>query len=94
MPPEHEQAKIPDLKVRSWGACGRYGINPISEAGRQWAENWLLQQSFVTGTTHDGAITYPDDNHETVRCSARGHGLTAIAGTGPDPADGSPYWRD
>ena len=87
---EHEHTKLPDVKVRSWWASGQYGINPISESGRQWAENWLSRQSVVTGTTHDGAITYPEDNHEAVRCSAREHGLTATAGTRPDPADGSP----
>ena len=92
MTKENEQPKQPDLKVRSWGASAQYGINPISEAGRAWVENWLLKQPFVTGTTNDGAITYWDDEHGTVRRSVLDHGLRANAGIGPDLTEGEPYW--
>lgn len=88
-----DQTKLPDLKVRSWGASGQYGINPLSEAGRAWVENWLLKQPFVTGTTEDGAVTYGDNEHGAVHRSVKEHGLTAIAGIGPDPDEGKPYWR-
>ena len=93
MPPEKTQTKPPDLKVRSWGASAKYGIIPISEAGRAWVENWLLRQPFVTGTTKDGAVIYWDHEHETVFHSVKNYGLTASAGIGPDPAEGEPYWR-
>lgn len=92
MSTESDDTRAPDLKVRSWGASSQYGINPISEAGRAWVENWLLKQPFVTGTTEDGAVTYWDEEHGTVRRSVLEHGLRATAGNGPDPAEGEPYW--
>jgi hypothetical protein len=89
---EKNQPKPPDLKVRSWGASAQYGINPLSDAGRAWVQNWLLKQEFVTGTTQDGAVTYWDDQHQAVYKSVMEHGLTASAGIGPDPAEGDRYW--
>lgn len=92
MQKENGQPRHFDLKVRSWGASSKYGINPISEAGRAWVENWLLKQPFVTGTTKDGAVVYWDSEHGTVCRSVKEHGLTASAGIGPDPTEGEPYW--
>lgn len=91
--PEPAKPRPPDLKVRSWGASAQYGINPISEAGQAWVENWLMRQPFVYGMTRDGAVTYCDSEHGTVYRSVKEHGLTASAGIGPDPAEGEPYWR-
>jgi hypothetical protein len=88
---EENQPTLPDLKVRSWGLSAQKGINPISVEGRAWVENWLLKQSFVTGTTHDGAVTYRDEQHYKVLQSIKEHGLRANAGIGPDPAEGEPY---
>ena len=92
MPHGEGSSFVPDLKVRRWGASSAYGINPLTAAGRQWVDDWLRKQTFVTGTTEDGAVIYWEYDHETVRVSAEQHGLKASAGIGPDPSEGEPYW--
>jgi hypothetical protein len=79
MPHEEGSSFVPDLKVRRWGPSAAYGINPITTAGRQWVDDWLLKQPFVGDTTEDGAVMYHEDYHHTVRASAEQHGLKASA---------------
>ncbi len=81
----------PDVKVRRWGPSSTYGITPITEAGRKWVDDWLLKQTYLCGTSHDGAVLFWEQHEEEVSASILEHRLNASLGLGPNPVEGMPY---
>lgn len=80
-----------DIKIRSWGPSGLYGISPLSESGLRWAKVWLKEQSFFYGIEDDGAYLFFDQFRDQVAKSALSHELTASAGVGPQPSEGQAF---
>lgn len=91
MPSHYQPNADADIKIRSWGPGGLYGISPLSSGGLKWAESWLRQQSFFQGIHEDGAFLFHDYFRDQVAVSALSHELTANAGVGPEPDEGEPF---
>ncbi len=88
-PPKPKEQKM-DIKLRSWGMAGKYGVTPLSDAGRDWVEGWLQHQPCFADIV-DGAWLFEDDARHLVAQSAINNGLKAVAGIGNDPTQGKPF---
>lgn len=81
----------PDLRVRSAGAAGAYAFQPLTDAGRQFAEGFA--GTIKGGRWVNGTFWFPDDEASPYEV-LRGVELVIVSGIGDTDEHDRPWIRN
>jgi hypothetical protein len=72
-----------DLKLRSGGAAGAYGLTAWTEAGWQFLAAHVL--SLPDAVAASDAVWFPDTATSDIKAKMKAAGLRCVAGVGAEP---------